>query len=101
MSQDVLSRWMAAMRAGDFEEAWRQTDRIELPAARRLNEREDSHAVRSTSCGMARLSMAAACSSAVNMGSGTPSNFCVFAPLLRRRGCEVILKVPADVARPL
>lgn len=28
---DVHARWMAAMRRGDFEEAWRQTDRIELP----------------------------------------------------------------------
>jgi hypothetical protein len=28
---DVGTRWMAAMRRGDFEAAWRQTDRIELP----------------------------------------------------------------------
>ena len=27
---DVGERWLAAMRAGDFEAAWRQTDRIEL-----------------------------------------------------------------------
>jgi hypothetical protein len=28
--EDVARRWMAAMRRGDFEEAWRQTDRIEI-----------------------------------------------------------------------
>jgi hypothetical protein len=31
---DVAQRWEAAMRAGDFEEAWRQTDRIELARRR-------------------------------------------------------------------
>ena len=29
--QDVARRWMAAMRAGDWEAAWQQTDRLELP----------------------------------------------------------------------
>src|SRR3954469_23137181 len=28
---DIAAQWMAAMRRGDFEAAWRQTDRIELP----------------------------------------------------------------------
>lgn len=28
---EVATAWMAAMRRGDWEEAWRQTDRIELP----------------------------------------------------------------------
>jgi hypothetical protein len=28
---DVGERWLAAMRAGDWEAAWRQTDRLELP----------------------------------------------------------------------
>jgi hypothetical protein len=28
---DVLERWLAAMFAGDFEAAWQQTDRIEMP----------------------------------------------------------------------
>lgn len=28
---EVAAGWMAAMRRGDWEEAWRQTDRIELP----------------------------------------------------------------------
>ena len=27
----IGARWLAAMRAGDFEAAWRETDRIELP----------------------------------------------------------------------
>ncbi|TFZ04343.1 ADP-heptose--LPS heptosyltransferase [Ramlibacter rhizophilus] len=36
--QDVATRWQAAMRAGDFEAAWRQTDRIEGPR------REQQHA---------------------------------------------------------
>ncbi len=31
---DVGERWSAAMRAGDFEAAWRQTDRIERPRRR-------------------------------------------------------------------
>ncbi|HYF16638.1 MAG TPA: hypothetical protein VEA40_02145 [Ramlibacter sp.] len=35
---DVGSRWLAAMRAGDWEAAWQQTDRIE--AARRRAQRE-------------------------------------------------------------
>jgi hypothetical protein len=30
-AQDVAARWEAAMRSGDWEAAWRQTDRIELP----------------------------------------------------------------------
>lgn len=29
-NEDVLTNWLAAMRRGDFEAAWRQTDRIEL-----------------------------------------------------------------------
>lgn len=29
--QDVGTRWDAAMRAGDWEAAWQQTDRIEMP----------------------------------------------------------------------
>jgi hypothetical protein len=28
---EVATAWLAAMRRGDWEEAWRQTDRIELP----------------------------------------------------------------------
>ncbi|MBA3834217.1 MAG: hypothetical protein H0X34_20455 [Chthoniobacterales bacterium] len=28
---EIGSRWRAAMTAGDFEGAWRQTDQIELP----------------------------------------------------------------------
>ena len=28
---EVAAAWLAAMRRGDWEEAWRQTDRIELP----------------------------------------------------------------------
>jgi hypothetical protein len=28
---DVSSDWFAAMRRGDWEAAWRATDRIELP----------------------------------------------------------------------
>jgi hypothetical protein len=31
---DVHDTWMAAMRRGDFEAAWRQTDRIEIPRRR-------------------------------------------------------------------
>ena len=31
LAQAVAADWMAAMRAGDFEAAWRATDRIELP----------------------------------------------------------------------
>jgi hypothetical protein len=29
--EDVAAAWLAAMRRGDWEEAWRQSDRIELP----------------------------------------------------------------------
>ena len=36
--RDVGARWEAAMRAGHWEAAWQQTDRIELP--RRLRQRE-------------------------------------------------------------
>jgi hypothetical protein len=32
---EVHTRWLAAMRAGDFEAAWRQTDRLELPRRER------------------------------------------------------------------
>ena len=31
LAHDVGVRWLAAMRAGDWEAAWRQTDRLELP----------------------------------------------------------------------
>jgi hypothetical protein len=31
VTHDVQAHWLAAMRAGDWEAAWRQTDRIELP----------------------------------------------------------------------
>lgn len=31
LASDVAARWLAAMRAGDWEAAWQQTDRIELP----------------------------------------------------------------------
>jgi hypothetical protein len=31
LAHDVGERWLAAMRAGDWEAAWRQTDRLELP----------------------------------------------------------------------
>ncbi|HZY17917.1 MAG TPA: hypothetical protein VFE82_05505 [Ramlibacter sp.] len=31
---EVGARWLAAMRAGDWEGAWRQTDRLELPRRR-------------------------------------------------------------------
>src|SRR5881392_2541501 len=31
LGQDVANRWLRAMRAGDWEAAWRQTVRIELP----------------------------------------------------------------------
>lgn len=31
---EVAAAWLAAMRRGDWEEAWRQTDRIELPRRR-------------------------------------------------------------------
>jgi hypothetical protein len=36
--EDIGLRWEAAMRRGDFEAAWRQTDRIELP--RRARQRD-------------------------------------------------------------
>ena len=35
-ASDVGARWLEAMRRGDFEAAWRETDRIELP--RRVRE---------------------------------------------------------------
>jgi hypothetical protein len=45
----VESAWMAAMRAGDFESAWRATDLIELPRRARQREagfvRDPSHLV--------------------------------------------------------
>lgn len=36
---EVAAAWMAAMRRGDWEEAWRQTDRIELPRRARQGQR--------------------------------------------------------------
>jgi hypothetical protein len=42
--QDVGIRWLAAMRAGDWEAAWRQTDRLE--AARRVQQCRDPAFVR-------------------------------------------------------
>ena len=37
LSEQVAASWLAAMRRGDWAEAWRQTDRLELP--RRLAQR--------------------------------------------------------------
>jgi hypothetical protein len=34
-AHEVGARWLAAMRAGDWEAAWRQTDRLELPRRNR------------------------------------------------------------------
>lgn len=39
---DVAALWLAAMRRGDWAEAWRQTDRIELP--RRASQARDDFA---------------------------------------------------------
>jgi hypothetical protein len=36
-SQQVLSRWTEAMRRGDFEAAWRETERIEIARRRPLS----------------------------------------------------------------
>jgi hypothetical protein len=38
LGQEVAAGWLEAMRAGDWEAAWRQTDRIELP--RRVLQRQ-------------------------------------------------------------
>jgi len=35
---DIGSAWLAAMRRGDFEQAWQATDRIELPRRQRQRE---------------------------------------------------------------
>lgn len=39
-TDDVGALWFAAMQAGDFEAAWRQTDRIELPRRAAQAQRE-------------------------------------------------------------
>jgi hypothetical protein len=35
LPDEVAQRWLQAMRAGDWEAAWQQTDRLELPRRRR------------------------------------------------------------------
>lgn len=87
---DVAVRWEAAMRAGDFERAWRETDRIE--ERRRADEAEGRRVHRShhllwngTAFDGARVLVRC------THGLGDTLQFVRYVPLLRERARQVIV----------
>jgi hypothetical protein len=89
---DVLPRWLAAMRRGDFEEAWRQTDRIELPrraAEKRGNFRREPHHLVWNGEPFAGRRVLVRC----EHGLGDTIQFARYFPVLRQEASCVIAKV--------
>jgi hypothetical protein len=89
---DVLSGWLAAMYAGDFEAAWQQTDRIEIP--RRAAESAGNPQPRPEQLvwnGQAfeGKRVLVRC----EHGLGDSIQFLRYVPLLRSRAAEVIVKL--------
>jgi hypothetical protein len=90
--QDVAAAWLAAMRRGDWEEAWRQTDRIELPRrwaqAHKAFERGPQH-LKWDGTAFAGRSVLIRC----EHGLGDTLQFIRFVPLISRIAREVHLLV--------
>lgn len=89
---DVLPRWLEAMMRGDFEAAWAQTDRIELPRRRHQASgdftRQDYHLVWN-GAPFANQRVLVRC----EHGLGDTIQFLRYIPRLRAEAREVIVKV--------
>lgn len=84
---DVLPRWLAAMRDGDFEEAWRQTDRIELPRRAAGLPRGEHHLVWDGTPWAGRTVLVQCWH-----GLGDTIQFLRYAPLVRQTARRVIVQ---------
>ena len=90
--EDVGRRWMEAMRAGDFEAAWRQTDRIELrrrEAAQRGDATREPGQLLWSGASFEHQRVLVKC----EHGLGDTIQFARYFPLLRERAREVTVKV--------
>ena len=90
---DVSGEWFAAMRRGDWEAAWRATDRIELP--RRARQHEPGFArrpeqLRWDGTPFAGRSVLVRC----EHGLGDTLQFMRFLPLLRARHVHFLVQPP-------
>jgi hypothetical protein len=90
---DVSHDWFAAMRRGDWESAWRATDRIELP--RRARQRASgfvraSEHLRWDGTPMAGRSVLVRC----EHGLGDTLQFLRFVPLLQARQVHLLVQPP-------
>lgn len=100
-SPDVAGDWFAAMRRGDFEAAWRATDRIELP--RRVAQRQpgferSSSQLRWDGTVPAGRSVIVRC----EHGLGDTLMFMRFLPVLRSRELHFLVQPPlVDLLRGL
>jgi hypothetical protein len=92
LADEVAQRWLAAMRRGDWLEAWRQTDRIELPrreAQRRSAFVRESHHLLWDGTPFAGRSVLIRC----DHGLGDTLQFVRFVPEISRVAREVHLLV--------
>jgi hypothetical protein len=90
---DVAADWFAAMRHGDFEAAWRATDRIELPrrrAQRHPGFERAPQQLRWDGSPTAGRSMVVRC----EHGLGDSLMFMRFLPLLRARELHFLVQPP-------
>jgi hypothetical protein len=90
--EDVCTQWMAAMKCGDFEAAWRQTDRIELErralvATRPLVRRDEYLSWNGRAFDRQRVLVRC------THGLGDTIQFVRYAPLLRQRAKSVCVLV--------
>jgi len=99
--EEVGARWMAAMRAGDWEAAWQQTDRLELP--RRRAQRTDPqfrpapHHLHWDGTPFAGRRVLVRC----EHGLGDTLQFLRFVPLIERQARELHVMVQPPLVRLL
>lgn len=95
-TDDVLTRWLGAMRRGDFAAAWRETDRIELPrraaALRGDFAREANHLVWD-----GRAFEGQRVHVRCEHGLGDSIQFLRYLPRLREKAREVIVSIQPEL----
>ena len=92
LPEQVAAAWFAAMRRGDWAEAWCQTDRIELPrrqAQGRAEFQREAHHLLWDGSPLAGRSVLVRC----DHGLGDTLQFIRFVPLVAEMAREVILMV--------
>lgn len=94
--EEISARWIEAMRKGDFEAAWRQTDRIEHP--RREAERQGrlqwaAHHLVWNGASFAGRRVLVRC----EHGLGDTIQFVRYVPMIRHQARSVILKAQPDL----